>query len=151
MKLAQKILKSNITTVSESTNDGRDIEPGFYLVQSDFSIGFGAWSIRFKKDQLLEYTKGNMMLMWDVLKKQMRKRSPPISGVEKLTLSAYDHPYEQKAQVQKFERNTKKISKKEFEKIKEEAPSEIVGTVKEVMSKLKTMNPKDKVKLTIVG
>lgn len=150
-----KIDKFNkvLESLGDSLQEGvSNIPFGYYLVTDQFKVGFGSWGMIFRPGKLLKYEKGRKgptLQQWDAVKGHFIPRNPPISGVETFDLTRYDWEPAQKKQIDKFLSGTKKISEKEFKKLQADAPKEIVGTVAEVMKKLKSLPPRTKIKVII--
>lgn len=122
---------------------------GYFLVTDGFKIGFGAWGVSFKKAHLLHY-ENKIMRSYDPLEQTWVKRSPPIQGTTELDISKYGQEYDRREQLEKFTKNTKKLSKATAEKLAAKAAVEKVMTVNDAKRLLKDMNGSQKIKITLV-
>jgi len=142
---------NNFDKLNES--NGVHWDTGYFEAIDNISLGLGAWRITIKKGSIVRITDENFgkeqkMETWDALKGEWINRKPPISGVTHFNLAAYRQDDAQ-GLVDKFNRNSNKLSEKEANNKISSMVAKTTLTASKGIKMLQGLNPKQKVTITI--
>lgn len=143
-KIAQELVAIARSLTAE------ELPLGHFLVTKDFKIHFGAWSMGFRKGDVLRSERGHLY-GFDSKRGDWVERHPPISGETSFSLGDYGYGFEQREQLKNFISSTKSISPSEAKRLTIDSEQRMTVQVKDIAKVISQLGlrPTDEVVLIV--